>query len=180
MPPLIARAVPLQPDMSPGGTQPLFAATPGGLSRISMSLPEALLTRIDRLVVRRGFPSRSHAMAVILNKYLAEHREISPDESSTGTITLLHGDSHEVTRELGLICGRCQSEIKSRTSVAVADGQTLDVLLVQGPRSRLRALEQELERLRGVVCAQASLFAAIAPEAPRAEPEPSSLPALSA
>lgn len=142
-----------------GGTGAHYGAGVAALSRISMSLPEALLTCIDQLVVRRGFPSRSHAIAVIVGKYLAEHRQIATEEISTGTITLLHGES-EVTKQLGLICARYPAEIKSRTSVAVYAGQTLEVLLVHGPRGRLRALEQELDRLRGVTFAKASICAA--------------------
>jgi metal-responsive CopG/Arc/MetJ family transcriptional regulator len=124
-----------------------------------MSLPEALLNCIDNLVMRRGFPSRSHTIAVIVGKYLTEHKEVAADEISTGTITLLHGEN-DVTKQLGLICARYPAEIKSRTSVAVCGGQMLEVLLVHGLRARLRALEQELDRLRGVTFAKASICAA--------------------
>jgi CopG family transcriptional regulator, nickel-responsive regulator len=121
------------------------------LSRISVSLPEALLTALDRLVARRGFPSRSHAIALVLGQFIAEHKGVVGDEASMGTITILHNDLYDVHRELAGVRQRCYAEIISCVNAQLAGGQTLEVMLIHGPGRKLNAIRDEVGRLRGVV-----------------------------
>jgi CopG family nickel-responsive transcriptional regulator len=127
------------------------------LSRISVSLPEALLMALDRLVARRGFPSRSHAIALVLGQFIAEHKGVVGEEASIGTITILHNDLYDVHRELAGVRQRCNAEIISCVNSQVASGQTLEVMLIHGAGRKLNAIRDEVGRLRGVVFAKLQL-----------------------
>jgi CopG family transcriptional regulator, nickel-responsive regulator len=137
---------------------PKHAAMPREpLSRISVSLPEALLMALDRLVARRGFPSRSHAIALVLGQLIAEHKGAVREEASIGTITILHNDLYDVHRELARVRQRCSAEIISCLNSQVASGQTLEVMLIHGSGRKLNAIRDEVGRLRGVVFAKLQL-----------------------
>jgi len=127
------------------------------LSRISVSLPESLLMALDRLVARRGFPNRSHAITLVLSQLIAEHKGVSVEEASIGTITILHNDLYDVHRELAGVRQRCSAEIISCMNSQVASGQTLEVMLIHGAGHKLKVIQDEVARLRGVVFAKLQL-----------------------
>ena len=63
------------------------------VSRISMSLPYALLKELDRMVGERGFISRSQAIADMLHQCLIEHKRERGDDVMVGTVTLVYDNS---------------------------------------------------------------------------------------
>lgn len=136
-----------------------------------MSLPEELLLCLDRLVKRRGFSSRSHALAVMLNRYLGEHRTVVGDEPIVGTITLLYRNEPQVQRELALVQRRFRAEIISCSFVPLIEEQTMAVLFVQGAASKLKVIGEELVALRGVSYSNTQLVfsATVPPEAAQAQ-----------
>jgi CopG family nickel-responsive transcriptional regulator len=142
------------------------AAQKGTLSRISVSIPEALVTALDRLVVRRGFPSRSHAIALVLRQFISNHRDLLGEESMVGTITILHNDLYDVNNELAVVRQRRATEIISSMSSQLAHGQTLAVMLARGSGQSLKAIGEEVGRLRGVTFAQTQLVAPVASPLP--------------
>jgi CopG family nickel-responsive transcriptional regulator len=127
------------------------------LSRISVSMPEVLLAALDRQVNRQGFPSRSHAIALVLGQFIVEHREIIGDEVTVGTVTVLHSDLYDVHRQLARIRSRCQESIVSSINVPLEEGQTLEIMVVRGPARSLKAIGDEIARVRGVVFGRTQL-----------------------
>lgn len=128
------------------------------LSRISMSLPEDLLVSLDRLVTRRGFPSRSHAIAVMLSRHIVESKATAGDEPTVGTITLLYDNDYQVQRQLGELQHKFGGEIISSSHIRLSDGRTLQVLFVQGAACRLRAIVEEMVAVRAVSYAKSQLL----------------------
>ena len=63
------------------------------VSRISVSLPEPLLQQLDQMVEKRGFESRSQAIAEMISQQLTEHMQEQGDEIMAGTITLVYDHS---------------------------------------------------------------------------------------
>lgn len=125
----------------------------GSLARVSISLPDKLLYTLDRLVRRRGIPSRSHAVAVILNRYIAESAPEVGDDPSVGNLTLLYSSEYDVDRGLAAIHRRFNSQIISSVQVALAGGQTLQVMLISGTPGTFREINNAVLSLRGVVYA---------------------------
>ncbi|MFT4046367.1 MAG: CopG family ribbon-helix-helix protein [Solimonas sp.] len=117
-----------------------------------MSLPTHLSQQLDMMVEERGLPSRSQLMAELIRHALAEHEEkIRPNEMLAGTITIVYrGDSGRVRHQLAQTQGNYLKEVISSQHVFLEDDQSLEVLLVQGPAVRLKALCDALRSIRGV------------------------------
>lgn len=123
-----------------------------GLSRLSMSLPTELYHQLDVMVQERGLPSRSQLIAELIRNALADHgEETHPGALLAGTITLVYRANMGRVREL---LAQTQhefiKEVISAQHVFLEDDQSLEVLLVQGPATRLRDLCDALRKIRGV------------------------------
>lgn len=125
---------------------------PTGLSRLSMSLPSDLFRQLDVMVEERGLPSRSQLIAELIRHALAEHGELAhPDELLAGTITLVYrANVGRVREQLAQTQHEYIKEVISAQHVFLEDEQSLEVLLVQGPATRLRDLCDALRKVRGV------------------------------
>src|SRR5579872_6999962 len=121
------------------------------LARLSVSLPAELLVELDVMVSERGIPSRSQMMAELIRHALAEHSEGLPEALLAGTITLIYrAESGRVRQALAQSQSAYVKEIISSHNVALENDQCLEVLLVQGPAKRLKALCDALRKVRGV------------------------------
>jgi CopG family nickel-responsive transcriptional regulator len=125
---------------------------PTGLSRLSMSLPSELFRQLDVMVEERGLPSRSQLIAELIRHALAEHGEHTrPDALLAGTITLVYrANGGRVREQLAQTQHEFLKEVISAQHVFLEDEQSLEVLLVQGPATRLRDLCDALRKVRGV------------------------------
>jgi len=134
------------------------------LSRISMSLPEELLTELDRVVAMRGFPSRSHAISLMLSQYIVEHKGRAGEQVMAGTITLYYyNDAFDLQRQLADMKYEHIDEVISALQVQLIHNQTLEVILVQGPARKLEEIADEMMRLRGVMYGKVQLVASVIP-----------------
>jgi CopG family nickel-responsive transcriptional regulator len=121
------------------------------LARLSVSLPSELLSRLDAMVSERGLPSRSQMIAELIRHALAEHSESHASSVLAGTVTLIYrADSGRVRQALAQTESRYVKEVISSQHVLLEDDQSLEVLLVQGPTRRLKALCDDLRKVRGV------------------------------
>src|SRR5215472_7143428 len=63
------------------------------VSRISISLPEELLSDLDRMVEARGFATRSQAVNDMLHQFLVEHKNHVGDDVMVGVIALFYNNA---------------------------------------------------------------------------------------
>ncbi len=134
------------------------------VSRISISLAEELLLDLDDMVERRGFESRSQAIADMINQRVVEHKRQLGDEVMAGTITLLYDHSTRgLQKQLADIQHRQIDEVISSLHVQLMHHQTMEVILVQGPVLQLQKIADEMITLRGVVSGRLQLMAAVLP-----------------
>jgi len=137
----------------------------GSVSRITISLPEELLSDLDRVVERHGFLSRSQAVADFVHRALVETKSDLGEDVMVGTITLFY--DHTVgglQQRLADLQRRYIDEVISSLHVHLTGDKTLEVILVQGPAPKLRAVAGELGKLRGVISEHLQLAAAIIPQ----------------
>jgi CopG family nickel-responsive transcriptional regulator len=121
------------------------------LARLSVSLPEELLIRLDTMVAERGLPSRSQMLAELIRHALAEHSEGRTNSVLAGTVTLIYrADNGRVRQALAKARSAYITEVISSQHVVLEEDQSLEVLLVQGPAWRLKALCDDLRKVRGV------------------------------
>ena len=135
------------------------------VSRISISLPEELLTELDGMVVRRGYASRSQAINDMLHQFLVEHKREIGNDVMVGTITLLYDNSAPgLQRQLADLQYRHIDEVISSLHVHLMHNQTMEVILVQGPVKTLQSIADEMITRRGVISGRMQLMAALIPQ----------------
>jgi len=148
-----------------------------GVGRISVSLPAALLEDLDRLVIQRGYNSRSQAIAEVVNAQIIESRRQLGNDVMVGTITLHYDRS---VRGLHARLAKLQyahiDEVISSLHVQLSQDQVLEVLLVQGRANRLQQIADQMLTCRGVLGGRLQVHAAAMPpvQAPRQRPVKSS------
>jgi len=130
-----------------------------------MSLPEALLCDLDRMVEERGFDSRSQAIADVLYQSLVEHKSDVGQDVMVGVVTLFYDNSVAgLQKQLADLQFRHVAEVISSLHVHLMHNQTMEVILVQGPAQKLRVIADELTSRRGVISGKMHLIAALIPQ----------------
>ncbi len=134
------------------------------VSRISVSLPAPLLRQLDGMLSERGFGSRSQAISEMIGEWLAEYQAQLGDEVMTGVITLVYDHSRPgLQQKLTDLQHHYLDEVISSLHVQLMAAHTMEVILVQGPASRLRRIADELVTCRGVSTGKLLLSTAILP-----------------
>lgn len=137
---------------------------PRGVARISISLPAALLEDLDTLVDKRGYGSRSQAVADIVNAQIVESRHKLGDDVMVGTLTLHYDRSvHGLQSRLADLQYRHIDEVISSLHVHLSENQVMEVVLVQGRARRLQDIADKMLTRRGVIGGRLQLHAAVIP-----------------
>jgi len=120
-------------------------------TRFSVSIAPGLIKELDDLVAARGFPSRSQAMAEIIQEHLTEVKAEPPDAEIVGTVTLVY-DHHKrnLSTLLTEIQHDCHELIQSVLHVHVDHCVCMEVLAVSGPSASIRKMADRLIATKGV------------------------------
>jgi CopG family transcriptional regulator, nickel-responsive regulator len=134
------------------------------IARFSVSLPESLLDELDTMVQRRGYQSRSQAIAALARDGLVEFATQLGTESVAGTISLVYDHTQKgLQARLAAIQHKYYLMVVSSMHVHLEDHNYMEVLLVQGPAQELRKLADELTTCRGVRTGKLNLTATAMP-----------------
>jgi CopG family transcriptional regulator, nickel-responsive regulator len=134
------------------------------VSRISISLPEDLLSDLDRMVEARGFESRSQAVNDMLHQFLLEHKCDQGDDIMVGIVALFYRNSVPgLQKQLADLQFQYIDEVVSSLHVHLMHNQTMEVILVQGPARKLQMIADEMTSRRGVTSGKMHLIAAVIP-----------------
>ena len=135
------------------------------VSRISISLPEDLLSDLDRMVEARGFESRSQAVNDMLHQFLLEHKCDQGDDVMVGIVALFYNNATPgLQKQLADLQFRYIDEVISSLHVHLMHNQTMEVILLQGPARKLQRIADEMTSRRGVVSGKMHLIAALIPQ----------------
>ena len=135
------------------------------VSRISISLPEKLLADLDRMVKQRGFESRSQAVNEMLHQALLEHKNDVGDDVMVGIIALFYNNAVPgLQKQLADLQVRYIDEVISSLHIHLANNETMEVILVQGPARKLQDIADEMITRRGVISGKMQLIAALIPQ----------------
>jgi CopG family nickel-responsive transcriptional regulator len=135
------------------------------VSRISISLPEDLLSDLDRMVEVRGFESRSQAVNDMLHQFLLEHKCDQGDDVMVGIVALFYKNSVPgLQKQLADLQFQYIDEVISSLHVHLMHNQTMEVILVQGPARKLQMIADEMTSRRGVTSGKMHLIAAVIPQ----------------
>lgn len=132
--------------------------------RISMTLPNSTLQQLDRMVEARGYANRSQGITEIINRELVQHSQQLDDNVMAGTITLFYAQTrNNLAGRLAQIQRDNVSEVISSLHVQLENNHTMEVLLVQGPASKLRQIADLLITCKGVKNGSLNLTTTILP-----------------
>lgn len=134
------------------------------LCRISLSLPEKLVKHFDTMVAEKDYDSRSQAFVDMIYKQINARFEEVGEQVMAGTINLVydHNVPH-LQKNIAELQHEYIDEVISTLNVTLTEGQTMSVVLVQGPASTLRKITNKMISLRGVLTGEMMLSAAIIP-----------------
>ncbi|WP_293778384.1 nickel-responsive transcriptional regulator NikR [uncultured Oxalicibacterium sp.] len=153
------------------GTAPIDEKENALVSRISVSLPPALLEELDHMVESSGYGSRSQAIGDMVNYQLVEHKRKLGNEVMVGTLTLLYDrTTRGLQKNLADIQYQHIHEVISSLHVHLSHDKMMEVILLQGPANYLQELANTMLTLRGVVTGKLQLMAAAIPQL-HAEPD---------
>jgi CopG family nickel-responsive transcriptional regulator len=134
------------------------------VARFSVSLPADLLDELDQMVSRRGFQSRSQAIAALAREGLVDFQTELGTKSMAGTINLVYDHrKRNLQSRLMAIQHKYYVMIVTSQHVHLEHHYYLEVLLVQGPPRELRKLTDELATCKGVKYCKLQLAAEALP-----------------
>ena len=132
--------------------------------RFSVSLPATLLDELDQLVTRRGFHSRSQAVAALTRDGLVQMKSEGGIGTMAGTINLVYDyRTRNLQTKLMGIQHKYFVMVVTSQHVHLEHHHYLEVLLVQGPVSDLQKLTDELGACKGVKYCKLQLAAEALP-----------------
>src|SRR5712691_5266220 len=135
------------------------------VSRISISLPEHLLSDLDRMVETRGFETRSQAVNDMLHKFLLEHKSDQGDDIMVGIVALFYNNAVPgLQKQLADLQFQYIDEVISSLHVHLMNNKTMEVVLVQGPARTLQMIADEMTSRRGVISGKIHLVASLIPQ----------------
>lgn len=119
---------------------------------------------MDQMVEQRGFESRSQALASMIHQQLTEHCCEYGKDIMAGTINLVYEHSTPgLQKQLSDIQHEYIDEVISSLHVHLMDAKTMEVILVQGPATKLKTITDKLESCRGVLSGKLQLSTALLP-----------------
>ena len=124
----------------------------GGVSRISISLPPALLKSFNEAWGKAGFKDRSKAIQMAMRSFITEHLAASEQKGKISGVILLAYDPE--VRGLEKLLVEAQHEerriISSSVHNHLDERNCLEAVMVHGDASRVRELSERLAKQRGV------------------------------
>lgn len=125
--------------------------------RISISLDERLLERLEALVQASGYTNRSEYVRDLVRKQLVE-REWDENRDVVGTITLVFDhETRELAHKLTHVQHHHHNAILATTHVHLDTRLCVETILVRGPAGEIQALADHLGQQKGVLHASLSV-----------------------
>ncbi|MBD2844166.1 nickel-responsive transcriptional regulator NikR [Paenibacillus sp. IB182496] len=139
------------------------------LTRFGVSFPAPLIEQFDEYIGGQGYTNRSEAIRDLVRKALLDPSRMDSEQAVAGTIVMVY-DHHvnELQHLLTELQHGYHHDIVSTMHVHLNHDQCLEVIVVRGRLSRLRALHQQLQVLKGVAYAELSVTYADQAHAPEA------------
>jgi len=134
------------------------------VQRISISLPDSLISELDQLVDEGVYGNRSQAVAQMVRNSLLDMHLQQEDQIMAGTVTLVYDESRPTLRsQLVQIQRNHIDTVISSLNVLLENHHSLEVLQVQGPVRTLNTIVQEIRACKGVESCKVALTTTIMP-----------------
>ncbi|MEM3030759.1 MAG: nickel-responsive transcriptional regulator NikR [Candidatus Micrarchaeia archaeon] len=120
------------------------------VGRIAISLPAEQLARLEKFVREKAYASRSKAVADILRAHFMKEEWNAGRAGSAAIVFLFNHRSPSILHPLTHVQHNFADVIISTTHAHIEKERCIEVILAKGKPSRIRALADALQRLRGI------------------------------
>nr|WP_153568132.1 transcriptional regulator [Acinetobacter junii] len=121
------------------------------------------MNALDQKIVDQHYESRSQAILDMINRHLIDDLAKN-DEVMVGTLTLLYDVSLKPLRtQLVDLQQQHLAQVISSLHIQLDDDKVLQVMLMQGVSSDLKAISQQFIALKGVIKGHLELMDAVMP-----------------
>ncbi|MGC9435090.1 MAG: nickel-responsive transcriptional regulator NikR [Methanomicrobiales archaeon] len=122
------------------------------LSRIGISLPRNLLTKFDEILSLRGYSSRSEGIRDAIRNYITHYQWMSDVRGERqGVITMIYDHGQRgLVQSLTEIQHEYIDTIQASLHSHVTHDRCLEVILLRGEGSALKAIAERLMAQKGV------------------------------
>jgi len=122
------------------------------VTRVGVTFPPRLLSELDDVVEKVGYPNRSKAIQDSVKAFVTEHKWLSGERGPRiGVIVLAYDhESRGLQDYLTDTQHRYAALICSSTHVHLSEQDCLEAILVRGDAARIRELVEKLRARRGV------------------------------
>ncbi len=132
--------------------------------RISVSLPGAVYQALDGIIKKQGFENRSQAIAEIIMARDSQLEQETGNRITAAVITLVYDVTKgNIQKELAELQREHIDEVISTLNVLLEDNHVMEVMIVQGPGRKLRALANRFISRKGVRTGKLTMASQIMP-----------------
>nr|WP_218945276.1 transcriptional regulator [Acinetobacter sp. YH12239] len=122
---------------------------------------------MDQKIVDQHYESRSQAIVDMINHHLINDL-VSRNEVMVGTLTLLYDVSLKPLRtQLIDLQQQFLTQVISSLHIQLDDDKVMQVMLMQGISSDLKAISEQFKALKGVIKGHLELMDAVMPPIPQ-------------
>ncbi|RMD82168.1 MAG: nickel-responsive transcriptional regulator NikR [Candidatus Dadabacteria bacterium] len=122
-----------------------------GVTRFSVSLPNALLEELDRRVTRRGYASRSELVRDLIRERLVEDQWSSGRSTVVGVLAIAYDHNQPgLSHQLAEIQHGRYTNVLCSTHVHLDRENCLEVIIIRGRPSEIEKIALGAAGLRGV------------------------------
>ena len=121
--------------------------------KTGVSLPRKLVEDLDSIIKKLGLPSRSHAVAEAVLRYVADYSWLLEREGEVaGAIGVLYEhDRPNIAPRLTSIQHEFLDIIKSTIHMHLDEHRCLELILVHGRLNKVKELVKKLESVPGIL-----------------------------
>jgi CopG family nickel-responsive transcriptional regulator len=122
-----------------------------GVARLSFSIEEPLLERLEQLVHEGGYANRSEFIRDMIRDRLVE-REWKENEEAVGTVTLIYNHhKHGLSERLTHVQHHYLHVILASTHIHLDKELCAEVIVVKGRAADIKDLADQLRQQKGVL-----------------------------
>lgn len=123
-----------------------------GMVIISLSIDGKLLEKLDDLIEKEGYSSRSEAVRAAIKELLAEYRlkRIEEEEVLATVTAISQYDRRDVERKFTEIRHRFDDIIVGDMHLHVGKRYCVDIFLIEGPGLKVSGFVKEIRSIKGI------------------------------
>lgn len=121
------------------------------LKRFGVSIPEELLTKLDRLIAKKGYFNRSEAIRDLIRDQFVQEEWDSNSADVIGTVTLVYNHHvRDLSDKLTDLQHTNHEYIISTMHIHLDAHNCLEILVVKGNSDKVRIISDQLIATKGV------------------------------